>query len=83
MLSFSGTLYGAKDVSNFALEHRKLEINDASARVKDNVYRSAERRKVMADGFTHATFDAVAIDGLPHDLAYCKTYPRATRVGVT
>jgi hypothetical protein len=59
----------AEDIGHLPLESGKFEVDDGSARVKDDVDWSVERGEVSADGFAHPTLDAVAVDGFAHGLA--------------
>jgi hypothetical protein len=62
-------LDGAEDIGDFAVEGSELKIDYATTGVKDYIYRRVEGGKVVTDRLAHAALDAVAIDGLAHDLA--------------
>src|SRR3954470_12911474 len=62
-------LNGAKYLRYFAVERSEVEIDDAAARMQDYINRAFERSDVAANGLAHAAFDAIPVDGLPHDLA--------------
>ena len=69
-LLLRGGLDEAEDTGHFTLECGEFEVDDGSARVKDDIDRSAERGEVAADSLAHAAFDAISIDGLAHGLTY-------------
>src|SRR5580698_7272708 len=69
-------LDGAKDVSNFAVELGKLEIDHAPPRMKNDIDRGAQRLQVSTNSLSHAPLDTVAIDRLPHYFADGKPNPR-------
>ena len=58
----------AEDGCDFAVEQGEVEVDDGAAGVEDDVNRKGEEGEVFADGLAHAALDAVAIDGLAHDL---------------
>src|SRR5271168_3364687 len=82
LLLFHCCLYGTKDVSYFTLERGKLQVDYAAAGVEDDVDRRVEAGKVVADRLAHAALDAIAIDGLAHDLANGESDARAGSVCV-
>ena len=65
-----GLLDAAEDVGYFAVEEGEVEVDDGAAGVEDDVDWGGELGEVPADGLAHAALDAVAVDGLAHDLAY-------------
>jgi hypothetical protein len=69
LLFFGGLLDLAEDLGDLALERRELEFEDGAAGVEDDIDGCLEQMQVFADGLAHAALDAVAVDGLAHDLA--------------
>lgn len=81
-LLLHGPLDSAEDVGYLAVEDGEFEVDDAAARVEDNVDGSVEGGKVAADGLAHAALNAVAVDRLAHDLSYGKTDAGTGGVGI-
>jgi hypothetical protein len=69
LLLFGGLLDLTEDLGDLALEEGEFEVEDGAAGVKDDVHRGVEEVEVLADGLAQPSLDAVAVDGLAHDLA--------------
>src|ERR1700722_13274254 len=81
-LPCSSFLDGTEDGGYFALQRGEVKVDDAAARVKDDINRRAERWNVFADGFAHSAFDAVTVNRLAHNLANREPHARTACVGV-
>ena len=81
MLS-GGLLDGTEDGGYFTLQGGKVKVDDAAAGMEDDVDRRGEGAEVVAHHLAHAALDAVAIDGLAHDLAHGKAHARAGGAGI-
>jgi hypothetical protein len=73
----------AKNGGHFALKVCEFQIDYARARMKYDVDRNAQERKLPANRFAHAPLDAIAMDGIPQYLAYRQTDASTLRVGAT
>jgi hypothetical protein len=69
--------------SHFAFQLREFKIDGARSRMKYDVDRRLQQRKLTADGFPHASLDAIATDGVPHHFAYGQPDASAFRIGAT
>ncbi len=83
LLLLGGALDCAEDIGDFAVEGSELKIDYAAAGVKDYVYRRVECGQIVSDCLAHAALDAVAIDGLAHDLADGESDTRTSGICVT
>jgi len=65
-----------KDTHNLGFKFRKIESEHRTAWMEDQVVTLRKQRGVAAQGLSHATLYAIALMGLTHYFAGCKSHPR-------
>ena len=82
LLLLRGILNRTKDIPDFPLQRRELEIDHTPPRMQHHIHRSTQRRQILPHSLAHPPLDAIPIDSLPHHLADGQSDARTRRIRI-